>query len=239
MGFNGLILSDAMEMKAVQDLFGLEDGTLRALNAGIDIALICHSPQRTADALEHVARYSRDGRFSEENVNTHFERIAACKNHYALPEGEPAFGTPDQKKLAEAIMDASVTLLHAPEGKPLPALSADTLFFGTLARRNALVNDDIPLNAAQAFAGAFGGRYGGLTPEENPDTAVVFLGRHPDAEKTLACARRMAKNGVKLVAVSLWTPRMLSDLPDSVWKIAAWQYDDLAVGSLIRMYGKI
>ena len=239
MGFDGLILSDALEMKAVLDLFGIEDGTRRALDAGIDIGLICHSPQQAADALEHVMRCNREGRFSDENVNTHFERIAAYKRRYALPVGEPAFGTPEQKKQAEDIMDASVTLLHAPDDKPLPALTADTLFFGTLARRNALVNDDIPLNAAQAFADAFGGRYGGLTPEEDPDTAVVFLGRHPDAEKTLACALRMAERGVKLVAVSLWTPRVLRDLPDSVWKIAAWQYDDLAVASLLRMYGKL
>ena len=239
MGFEGLILSDALEMKAVLDLFGMEESTRMALDAGIDIALICHSPVQAADALEHVMRRCREGRFSEENVNTHFERITAFKRRHTLRPGPEAFGTPEQKKQAEDIMDASITLVHAPGGRPLPALGPDTFFFGTMARRNALVNDDIPLNAAQAFADAFGGRYGGLTPEEDPETAMVFLGRHPDMPRTLACAQRMAEGGVKLVAVSLWTPRVLRDLPDSVWKIAAWQYDDLAVASLLRMYGKL
>ena len=33
-------------------------------------------------------------------------------------------------------------------------------------------------------------------------------------------------------AVSLYTPRSLFDLPDSVWKLCAWQYDALSLGAL-------
>ena len=239
MGFDGLIISDAMEMKAVMDLFGIADGVRRALVAGVDISLVCHSPEQAADAAMYVARRVQDGAFSEENIEEHFRRVTSYKKRYALRAGESAFGTPEQKKQAEDIMDAAITLLSAPEGKPLPELGADTLFFGTLARRNALVNDDIPLNAAQAFADHFGGRYGGLAPEEAPKKAVVFLGRHPDAEKAIAAARRMAENGTELVAVSMWTPKALDLLPQSVWKIAAWQYDELALQSLLRRYGQL
>ncbi len=101
------------------------------------------------------------------------------------------------------------------------------------------MNDDIPLNAARAFADHFGGRYGGLAPEEAPKKAVVFLGRHPDAEKAIAAAGRMAENGTQLVAVSMWTPKALDLLPGSVWKIAAWQYDELALSSLLSRYGQL
>ena len=241
MGFDGLIISDAIEMKAVLDLFGIEEGTRRALDAGIDIALICHSAQQATDAMEHLLKCRRDGTFSEENISEHYQRIVACKRQYTLPEGEIAFGTEDQRRQAREIMDASIQLLHAPEGKPLPGLDEHTLFFGTMARRNALVNDDIPLNAAEEFAKAFGARSAGLEPPEDTQahTAVVFLGRHPEAGKTIAAARRLAEKGVQVVAVSMWTPRALKDLPDSVWKIAAWQYDDLAVESLLRKYEEL
>ena len=49
----------------------------------------------------------------------------------------------------------------------------------------------------------------------------------------------MAEHGTELVAVSMWTPKALDLLPGSVWKIAAWQYDELALQSLLRRYGQL
>ncbi len=234
MGFDGMIVSDGMEMKAVMDMFGLEEGVLRALLAGIDVALVCHSAEQAASAIRHLEKAYEEGRLDEENIVSHYRRIVSYKKNFRqVPCPTAAFGSDIQKRDARTIMEASIQLLHAPAGKPLPPLSADTLAFGTLGRRNALVNDDLPLDAAMQFAAAVGCRYGGQAPEETPETAVVFLGRHPDADKTLHAARRMAEAGARVVAVSLYTPRCLDFLPDTVWKIAAWQYDQLAVDALI------
>ena len=234
MGFDGMIVSDGMEMKAVMDMFGIEEGVLRALLAGIDVALVCHSAQQAASTIRYLEQAYAAGRLDEENIASHCQRIISYKmNFQQLPCPGAAFGSDEQKRDARAIMEASIQLLHAPAGKPLPAVSANTLAFGTLGRRNALVNDDLPLDAAKEFALDKGCRYGGQAPEEAPETAVVFLGRHPDAEKTLNAARRMAEAGTRLIAVSMYTPRCLDFLPDTVWKIAAWQYDQLAVDAFI------
>ena len=72
-------------------------------------------------------------------------------------------------------------------------------------------------------------------PSTAPETAVVFLGRHPDTPKAAETARKLADRGTRVIAVSLYTPRCLDLLPDSVWKIAAWQYDPLAVDAVIRL----
>ena len=54
LGFEGLVISDGMEMQAMQNLFPLPEGVFRALQAGIDIVLVCHEPNQAAAACERV-----------------------------------------------------------------------------------------------------------------------------------------------------------------------------------------
>lgn len=54
--FKGIIVSDGMEMQAIMDLYGIEDGVYRALTAGVDICLVCHSPQQAHDAMEYCLK---------------------------------------------------------------------------------------------------------------------------------------------------------------------------------------
>ena len=176
---------------------------------------------------------------SDENIQAGYQRVVGRKK--LLPEttaSAEGFGTPEQQAAAERIMEAGIRLLHAPEGQALPAIGAWTAVFGTKGRRNALVNDDIVFDAARAFTEAYGGRYMEQPPEDAPDTALVFIGRHPDADQTVNAAIRLAERGTKVIAVSLFTPTCLRPLPDSVWKIAAWQYDSLAVRALAGWLAK-
>ena len=194
LGFRGLILSDAIEMKAILNLYGIADGTLRALNAGVDIAFICHSAQQVIEAMDCLEAACADGRLAEENVEAGYRRVIGRKAGLpAQDDGVGRFGTPDQQADAERIMEAGIRLLHAPDGRPLPKLGAETVIFGTKARRNAIANDDIELDAARTFADAFGGRYAGQAPDAAPETAVVFIGRHSDADVTVSAARHLAE----------------------------------------------
>ncbi len=237
MGFGGIIVSDAMEMKAVLDLYGIEKGTLMALQAGIDVALICHSVEQASAASCTLLDAVHSGILPEDNLMDSYERIVRVKGQLHPAEKTAAdFGNAEQKKVAEKIMTDAVSVIHVPDGEPWPTLDSNTLFFGTKARRNALVNDDIPLDAAAECAEFFSGRNGGATPEENPEKAIVFLGRHPEQQATLDAAHRMAESGTKLIAVSMYTPRCLDFLPDSVFKICIWQYDELAIQAFIRKW---
>lgn len=40
MGFNGVIVTDALNMKAIADHFGQEEAVVMAIKAGVDIALM-------------------------------------------------------------------------------------------------------------------------------------------------------------------------------------------------------
>ena len=56
--FDGLVMSDDMQMKAIANHFGFDDAIVHGANAGIDLFWICHSVElqnRAIDVLIHAA----------------------------------------------------------------------------------------------------------------------------------------------------------------------------------------
>ncbi|MCA9610748.1 MAG: beta-N-acetylhexosaminidase, partial [Myxococcales bacterium] len=65
LGYDGLIVSDDMEMKAIADHFATGDAAVRAIRAGCDLLLICASEKRLAEAREALVREAdRDAAFA-------------------------------------------------------------------------------------------------------------------------------------------------------------------------------
>ena len=69
MGFDGVVISDAMEMLAIWDVYGFERGTILAVNAGIDLLLFCnesgmvpYSDERGPEAVDVILERSSGAR---------------------------------------------------------------------------------------------------------------------------------------------------------------------------------
>jgi len=241
LGFEGIILSDGMEMNAVMDLFGIEEGTRRALSAGIDIALICHSADQARAACNYLYQALDNGTFDAKEAEERFRHIVERKQSLPLAAGDRSeFGSEAQTAAAKAVMKAAVRVCHAPEGRPLPALGPDTVYLGVDARAESFASDDIPLNGAARCAEAFGGRYIGLeeAAPEGTKTAVVFLTRHDDLPRAVAAANRLAETGVGVIAVDMNVPYCLKDVTPAAWQVEAWQYDELALAPVMELLKK-
>ncbi len=236
--FRGISLTDGMEMNAVMDLYGIEEGTRRALAAGVDLALICHSEEQAAAACEHIYQAIENGQMDGGEIEARFAHIVEMKKALPLPEGNKGeFGSPAQKALAESIMRKAVRVAHAPKGQPLPRIDENTVFLGVPARAASFASDEVPLDAAAVCAEAFHGRHISLTDAvpAGTQTAVVFLNRHPDNDKAIQAARRLAEAGVQAIAVNMNVPLYAEGLPESVWQIAAWQYDEIALNAVMDL----
>ena len=237
LGFKGLLLSDGMEMNAVMNLYGIEDATRRALAAGCDIALICHSAAQARSTMEFLAKSIENGALSEDTVRDRHDRVLQWKKKLQPPKGTQAdFGSDAQRAAARKIMDASIRLLSAPEGKPLPALGKHTLFLGLPARAASQASDEVAVDAAARFAQHFGGAQDGAQPSKSKVDAaqniVAFFSAHADLPALTETVNRLAQAGKHIIAVCLTTPRCLDFIPDTAWKVAAWQYDSLALDAL-------
>jgi beta-N-acetylhexosaminidase len=65
LGYDGIIISDDLEMKAVADRWGVADSAVRAIDAGCDALLVCATPSLVLAAHEALcARAAADGAFA-------------------------------------------------------------------------------------------------------------------------------------------------------------------------------
>jgi beta-N-acetylhexosaminidase len=76
LGFDGLIITDALEMRALTDRFSCGQTALFAFLAGADILLIPHNPQ---EAFQAMLDGFHQGLFDEERLNQSLRRILKIK----------------------------------------------------------------------------------------------------------------------------------------------------------------
>ena len=239
MGFGGLIVSDGMEMQAMLNLFPIPEGVLRALQAGVDIALVCHEPAQAAAACRRAVEAAAAGKISEAEIEEHDRRIRAAKGCIRPSAGAEAdFSNAADRETARRIMAQAVRIIHCPGGKDLPKIGKETRFSGSFSRRGTPAAEDKHLNAAGIFAERCNAQW---IPEGEtgnagiPETAVVFLETGDGLEEKMAEIRKWASSGTKVIAVALDTPEILTACPDNVWQIAAWQYQMLALDAVYDM----
>jgi beta-N-acetylhexosaminidase len=87
MGFNGVVVSDALEMLAIWDVYGFAQGTILAVNAGVDILLYCnesgivpYNDDRAAEAVQVIFDAVARGEIAESRVNEACGRVLALKS---------------------------------------------------------------------------------------------------------------------------------------------------------------
>jgi len=81
--FQGLVVTDALEMGGLVNAYGGSEAPVLALIAGADLLLQPVDPAATIDALERAVR---QGRISEERLNRSVRRVLALKQHLGLFE---------------------------------------------------------------------------------------------------------------------------------------------------------
>jgi beta-N-acetylhexosaminidase len=83
--FEGVIVSDDLEMKAVADRYSIEEAVELGLEAGVDMFLICHQEHKWQRAFEHIVRLAeRKGDFRARLFDA-ARRVVDLKSRY-LPK---------------------------------------------------------------------------------------------------------------------------------------------------------
>ena len=76
LGFNGIVMTDAMDMKAVTDYYTSDEAAVKALQAGADMILM---PEDFEAAYQGVLDAVNNGTLSEERINESLQRIYRVK----------------------------------------------------------------------------------------------------------------------------------------------------------------
>ncbi len=103
LGFTGLTVTDCLEMKAIATHWGTAQGAVRAIQAGVDMVMVCHTFDRQRETREALLAAARSGEISPERVDEAVGRVLAAK-YEALTMPRPALsvvGSPDHVAVRE------------------------------------------------------------------------------------------------------------------------------------------
>jgi beta-N-acetylhexosaminidase len=133
LGFSGVIITDALDMRAISDRLSPEAAVEACFRAGADIALMPVlvrddvSLQRLQALVTHLADAVRGGRLDEAEIRASAARIKALRARYALakPAGEDCVGCAAHRALEQRIATGSITRLH---GEPWTLAPGDRVY---------------------------------------------------------------------------------------------------------------
>ena len=137
LGFRGLVVTDAMDMKGITDSLPPGEAAVRALEAGQDWILMSPDPVAARDAIVAAVRA---GRLAEARLDESVARVLALKvkagvhrQRLADPERAwTAIGDPVALEAVQEVADRSITLLRN-EGGALPLARTGKLLHVTLS----------------------------------------------------------------------------------------------------------
>lgn len=98
--FEGLVVTDDLEMGAIAKHCDIEDATLRAILAGNDMALICARPELIRRGYAALLEAARGGELRETRIEASLRRIAHFKS---LTQPPPPFDAERFQELSKEI----------------------------------------------------------------------------------------------------------------------------------------
>jgi beta-N-acetylhexosaminidase len=87
LGYDGLVVTDDIEMRAIADNYGVEEAVLLGLAAGVDHFLCCHTAALAHRAIDAVVRAVETGQLSQSVLDSATRRFESVRSRFAKPVG--------------------------------------------------------------------------------------------------------------------------------------------------------
>ena len=248
LGFNGVIFSDAMDMRGVTDTYGIPESVKRAVAAGADILL---QPVDVRQAIDAVVAGVQEGRYTEARLDESVRRILRMKRDMGLDRASAVsldgaravVGDSSHHAIASLVASRSITLVKdslrqvplGDRGRTSRVLSitlarradlaAGVAFNAELRRgvrsvRAELVLADIPEPGYARL----------LRSADSADVVIVssYMAQSWDAATTaqprefIDFMNALARRGRRPILVSFGNPYLLAQAPGVSAYVAAW-----------------
>jgi len=260
MRFNGVVVSDALDMHAMEQGHGYVAETMAAVAAGIDLLLFNHDLSRVEPACSNLAQAARRGLLSANEIHASARRIMALKNWIKRQPREPLsrIGCGEHMLLAQEVARKSITLVRdtagqlplaiAPEEKiavaiprPQDLTPADTSSYVKPALGDALRRYH-PRVDEFSFAMSPAAEEIGALSERLAKYDIVVLGTinataHPGQAELV---KKLIRQGARLITVALRMPYDLAAYPAASTYVCAYSILPPAMEALAEaLFGRV
>lgn len=98
LGYQGVVFTDDLEMKAISENFALQEAVTLSVNAGVDVLLFCQQMELSVQAFEYLYREIEEKEAMRARVEKSYQRIQRLKERYLK-----SFAGADEDLLTEYI----------------------------------------------------------------------------------------------------------------------------------------
>jgi beta-N-acetylhexosaminidase len=231
--FRGLVVSDAMDMGAIDQGSGLIVDALSALVAGVDLLLLNHELSKSTSVFAALAHAARRRLLPARGIRESARRVLGLKRWLARQERPPlgVVGCREHRELAAEVARRSVTVVRSRAGLLPLRLRAEARVAVVVPRPEDLTPADTSSYLVPGLAAAVR-RYHRKTDEfaiaMNPTVAavrdlsgalaaydLVIAGtiNAPQHPRQAALVRELVRRGITTIAVALRMPHDLAAYP--------------------------
>ncbi len=86
LGYDGLVVSDCLEMKGVSAKWGTAEAAVLAAIAGADLLLVCHAYKTQRQVIDALVDAVTSGRLTEDRIDEANQRIADAKRRWVVAD---------------------------------------------------------------------------------------------------------------------------------------------------------
>ncbi len=264
LGFEGLVVTDAMDMGGITVRYAPGEAAVRAVAAGADALLMPPVPDAAFESLQAAVK---SGRISKARLDGSVRRILQAKARLGLNQKRlvdlnainQKFGSVAWQKEAQEISDRGVTLLRdTPHRLPLDGTKAlRALLLALYADPEPYPGEDLErelrsrfdsvttLRADTRFVNASILK---LPPPDSYDVAILALfvrvsdrkGNVDVPTEQAALAEQLYKSGKPVITVAFGSPYLIERFPKAETWLAAFGISDVAQISVARaLFGEI
>lgn len=153
LGFKGVLITDSMQMQAISSHIGSEQANILAINAGVDILLMCTALRSLKDEeklrsiIDNIVSAVEDGRIPMQRIDESVLRILRLKKQLGLFDEDltneeaavknalSVVGCEENRAAERLIAAEGVTVLNNKDVLPLQTEGKKTLLFAAYANK--------------------------------------------------------------------------------------------------------
>ena len=243
LGFDGLLITDDMEMKAIDEHYRSGEAAVMAVEAGADIVMVLWSPTKQLEVFDALLSAVKSGRISQARLDQSVERIlkskeAAFNRRFVDPDavGETV-GTDAHQQLAQTIASQAITVVRnrdnllplklEPETSVLILSKSSSLFKSFKGHHLNTVDVRIPEKSEVES----------ILPQliQQVENADVVIAGITNNEQAVFIQQVSLGTTTPVIVIALGSPYTLQRCPAASASLAAYDTHDASVSAAVEV----
>lgn len=257
LGFNGIIVTDSLSMKAIADRWGFAEATVLSIEAGADLVLALGPVKNQLEALEGLIKAVEEGRITEARLDESLTKLEALRQKYNNMPCKPSWNIAEHRQIMQKAASNGIQIIKnernllpisagsstkiavvSPDLLPQSPLGelSETKSLATEIAKFGILTEDIRFNQSIGWP---------AIPEiarraaANDYVILALYARAGLTDSQIELAQEIYSRTDKVILLALANPFITNSIPMAHTIITGFNYGELTIEALAaKLLGK-